>query len=306
MYSKLIQSSIERMANKSILDDLSIETNRLEAIEWLNSLTHEFEEIKGLKFSIAYKNDKAFLLFRFEDADSEVCKGGIEIENSLEETLSRITLLIHRGQVAVDYLNSKIEELRATYGIVLDISYKWGFSEHAHLVNWDYSTIVVRLSKRAIESLTDISDEDKMHKYIDDMVKDYHWPDNLLEYIQKFNEQVVNNKLHIELKYNSIVDTLKDNMIDISDIKNTIKNNIDKNNGMQRFKSIYILNELGIFIAIVIWQVDYKERDISVSILDDKVMDIENLRFVSDHSLYSRIEQRILNEAEELATWFKG
>jgi hypothetical protein len=83
------------------------------------------------------------------------------------------------------------------------------------------------------------------------------------------------------------------------DVQNIIDSN-SNSTGVQRLKSVQIINQLGIFAGVVIWDIDYDAKKINIDILDDKVMDAENGRIISDHSLYSRIEQLIKEESNKV------
>lgn len=134
--------------------------------------------------------------------------------------------------------------------------------------------------------------DDELSK-LKDIISRNDWDDNIVQFIKAFNDSELHRELGITLKEYDIIKILTDNMFNTKDIIELIKNN-DNNTGKQRFKSVFVVNELGLFAAILNWVVDYSKEEIDIHIQDEKVLDIENSRFVSDHSIYSRIERRVL------------
>ena len=298
---------IGELPDKKVIDNLSNETNRIETKNWLNDHSSNFAGIKDLVFDITYKNERTFLLFKFTDYENNVCKGGIEIVKGLKKTLIDITSYIHNGQLAIKYLNNKLADIQAENGLTLEVKYKWGISNHAHIVNWSYTSILIRASKDLTLKLAKFKDAIELRDFVDKLLTGYIWPTNLVDYIKGFEEQKLNKRFKMKLKYGSdVMLNLEDNMIPTSHVIETLNKNIDKDTGVQRFRSIYVLNELGKFVAVINWVVDYKDRSIMLDILDDKVIDIDNSRFVSDHSLYSRVEQRIIEDIKTKTVQFKN
>lgn len=303
MFSSQIHDSIKESSSelKSAIKDLSTETNRVLVSNWLNSDVVDISGVSELKFNLAYKNDNPFLLFRFNNMSKEVCKGGLKVSSNIENDLNTLLNAIYKGEKAIAYINTRLDDIRSRNGIILGIKYRWGYGEHAHVLNWDYNNIVIGLSKDVVNALS-FPDDETMRLYVDKIMDTITWEFNIAEFIHNFNDFSLNKDLNLKLKYTSVVDNMLDNMLLYEDIHSEVIKNIGNNStGVQTFKTVDIIKELGIFGAIVKWTIDYKDREAIAMITDDKVIDIENLRFVSDHSLYSRIEQRVLDDAKKLS-----
>lgn len=301
MFTEQLRDKFDKSTDevKGAISDLSIETNRVIACNWLNEEVIDIANIPELKFNVTYKNNSAFLLFRFENQDSEVCKGGVKLEKDIINNISTLLNAIYKGCNAITYINSRLDDIRSANGIILGIKYRWGYGQYAHIMNWDYDSVTVRLNRDAVEALS-FPDDDTMRLYVDKMMDSITWEFNIAEFISNFETFSLNKDLNLKLKYPDVASNMQDNMLSYKDIHDEVVKNIS-NTGMQTFKTVNIIKELGIFAALVKWNIDYKDKEAVAMIADDKVIDLENLRFISDHSLYSRIEQRVLDDAKELS-----
>lgn len=300
MYSEVINNAIKTIENQNILNSISTETDRIEAVDWLNNLASKIEGISNLSFNLVIKKDTTFLLFKFNDYEGYTCKDGIKIEENLIKTLEFVLNTITESQSALNILNNKLSSIRAENGILLNLKYRWGYEKCSRIAYWDYTNIVIRLGKDSIHKLLELDE----HK-IEELLLNFKWVDNITEFISTYNENNISKELNSCLEYKNISDALMDNMLSIADIDNIVHKNINEHSS-QKLKSVHIVSELGLFAAILLWDIDYETKDISVDILDSKVIDIENNRFVSDHSLYSRIEQRVMLEADKVTNYFKS
>ena len=97
-----------------------------------------------------------------------------------------------------------------------------------------------------------------------DIISRNDWDDNIVQFIKAFNDSELHRELGITLKEYDIIKILTDNMFNTKDIIELIKNN-DNNTGKQRFKSVFVVNELGLFAAILNWVVDYSKEEIDIN-----------------------------------------
>lgn len=304
MYRDYMEEQVKLLDNRYIINKLSDETSRVFTADWLNSLAKNMTDINDLSFNIRNKGDRVFLLFRFLDYHGSKCSGGVQVTESIIDTVDSITSTIINGQWALQALNSKFSEVQASGGNIIALKFKLGFNKYASISYWDYSNIVIRLNESAVSKLIDklksSDSSDELYRSIESI----HWPESIPEFIYKIKSSELSELLDLKMDYESISDALTDNMLSRNDIKDILLKNKD-NKGTQKLKSVEIVDQLGLFAAILIWSIDYENSDVSVDILDNKVIDLENNRFVSDHSLYSRIEQKILDDTEEIAQILK-
>lgn len=302
LYEEIIQKHIDGLADKSILSKIETESDRLSAVEWLNDTAKDITDIDKLSINIVIKTSGKYMLFKFNDYTNSVCKGALSITKNIDVMLLDIVKIISDGQHVIKEINTKLEGIQAENGLMLKFRYKFGYNKQCKIAYWDYTNIVIALNDKAIDlmldNLTEQNCAGKIEKVLDEV-----WHNNVAEFIRGFNDMHINKYIGAELEYDSIEDALKDNMLSFDDIRDIVNKNKDKS-GTQRLKSVKIISGLGSFAAIVLWVIDYDNKRISIDILDDKVIDIENNRFISDHSLFSRIEQKVIEESNNLAEVF--
>lgn len=302
MYSDFLNKYISRFTDEGIIQT---ETQRIEALNILKELTEDADCVDSLSFDIVIKNKTAYLLCKFTDGYGYICKGGVKIDSNIGETLSYLMDSIIKGQHAIQVLNEALSNTQASNGIILSLRYRWGFGKTSSIAYWDYTNIVIRMSENTIQELISNKTLDEIENSIKNSVADFKWSDSITEFISTYNESSICKTLNSVLDYDSIAEALQDNMLSQEDIESTINKNKEAHSS-QKLKSVHFVSELGLFAAILLWEIDYDLRDIRISILEDTVIDLENNRFVSDHSLYSRIEQKILGEAYQLTDGFKA
>ena len=304
MYREYMEEQVKLLDSGSNIDTLSDETSRIFATDWLNSLAKNMTDINDLSFNIRNKGDKIFLLFRFVDYQGSKCSGGIQINKHIIEIVDDITSIIINGQWALQALNTKFSEVQANGGNIITIKFKLGFNKYASIAYWDYSNIVIRLNESAVKLLIDKLKSSESSESLYRSIEEIHWPESIPEFINKISSSELSSILSINMDYESLSDALIDNMLSRKDISDILIKNKDTK-GTQKLKSVEIVDQLGLFVAILILIIDYENSDVSVDILDNKVIDLENNRFVSDHSLYSRIEQKILDDTEDITKILK-
>lgn len=302
MYTEVLNEFSDKLNNMETKLEVFDEVKRIEVLDTLNELANKIEEIRDLSFDLVSKNEAVFVLFRFKDTSGYTCKSGIKLKENFYSSIEYILNSIIEGQRIIKIINDKLDIIQANSGIILNIKYRWGFSTTSSIAYWDYTHIAIRLNEKSIVKLLE---EYNTEESINNLLVGFTWSDNIIDLIINYNKLDISNKIESKLDYSTMEEALTENMLSITDVEKIINQNIDKHSS-QRLKSVHIISELGLFAAILLWDIDYETKDISVDILEDTVLDIENNRFVSDHSLYSRIEQRILNEADEVSKRFKS
>ena len=305
MYSKMIEDKIKEIGNDIDLNKLDTETDRIKVIDILNALGKEFNAELKLSFDIKTVESARYLLYRMIEYSGEVCKGGIKIESDILSDLNTLFIKIHSGEQVIQELNNRLAAVQADNGLLLAIKFKFGLGEYCRVADWDYSKITLYTSTPMLNSLIDNTTADNINEYIGNLVGNMAWDENISEFIKKFNGSSLSVKLQAALKDVGVDETLAENMISIPEVKDIIKKNAGLD-GVQKIKSVKTMDTLlGSFAAIIIWNIDYTNYEISVDILDDKVLDIKNDRFILDHSLYSRIKQIIDDETDLVADEFR-
>lgn len=203
--------------------------------------------------------------------------------------LSSLIYLISEGMKAVAELNKLVAEKQNEKGSSVIISYKWGITDRFCKINdWDYDRLKIKLSKPSILQLIDLVESGKLGDYIEDT----DWTKSIKQFISEFNKSSLHEKISAVINTNNIERILTDNMLSTEDVVAYIKRNVDQN-GTQMFKTVEVLSELGKFIAIVKWKVDYTKGKISIKLDGDKVFDVDNDRFTADRDIVDRVIKKI-------------
>ena len=305
MYSSIIKEYTDKLENKQTIEKVISESDRIEAIDFANSIAKvaDIPGITDLSFNINLKGGEVYLLCKYLNKANKGCKGGFKVNETMDIELNKLLTLISKGEKALEVLNNKLDELRVESGILTSLSYRWGMGKKDSIAYWDYTNLVIRLSDESLNKLIELADSETFEDDLGKQIHDFKWSDNIIEVIKEYNTLTISGILSSRIDNSSIENILTTNMLSYDDVHNLIMKS-DKQSGSQKLKSVQIISELGLFAAIVLWNIDYETHKISVDILDEKVIDIENSRFVSDYSLYSRIEQKIINQADSIASEF--
>ena len=248
--------------------------------------------LKLLNATITSKDNKIYALFKFKDSDNYTCKGSEEIHlEDIDASINNIMSNISNGDNAIQMLNAALKNEQYEHGEPLNIAYKWGNGKYCSICNWDYGNIKIKLNSIALDKLIEMSIKESSRQEINELASSIAWNDNIVTFIRNFDTFVIHNKLGAVLEEFDVEKILAENMLSTQDVISIIQKNNNKQ-CVQKFKSIFVVRELGKFIAILNWVVDYSKNTINTSIMNDKVLDVESARYISDHNICSRIEAR--------------
>ncbi len=200
-----------------------------------------------------------------------------------------IMYLILDGSSAVIELNSLVKEAQQEHGALVAINYRWNISDKVcSIADWDYDRLKVRMNRSSVLELINIRNEG----HLGELISSCNWILSIKEFIKTFNENQFHCKVGAVLDVSDIEKVLTSNMLSIDDLTAVIRKN-KNSQGTQTFKTVSIIKELGKFIVICRWVIDYGKKSLSMQIMGDKIFDIENDRFISDRGICNRIEQRL-------------
>lgn len=209
--------------------------------------------------------------------------------DKLISDLASLVYLITEGMKAVAELNKIIAEKQNQHGSSVIISYRWCITDRfCKIGDWNYDMIRIKLSKPSILQLIDLVESGKLDEFID--ISDFN--KSIKQFILGFNKNSLHEKISAVLGSNSIERILTENMLSTEDVVAYLKRNL-KRSGTQDFKTVEFISELGKFVVIADWKVDYTNHRISIKISNNKVFDVENDRFTSDEDIVDRVEKRI-------------
>ena len=112
--------------------------------------------------------------------------------------------------------------------------------------------------------------------------------------IDTFDSIELHKELGAVLDNSDDVELLSRNMLTTDDVLSYIKEySAEHTTGTQTITSFKVIDELGLFGVLVEWNIDYDSKTVDLHILDNKVLDIENKRVISDNTLCTRIYHRV-------------
>ena len=284
-------------SNKGLVDKYILENDINSLDELLDKEINRINE--GIYFNAKEIKGKTYITYMIEDKLSETYIKGM-IDASLEKLSDHLEELLEDvivGIEAIKYINDKLREGRIQNNGEIRIQYQWGYDGECSIHDWDYSSIRIKLSKDSLNILIELYQNDigKLNKNIEEQ----EWDLNILKYMDNIQESRLSKLLEISDITTSIEDSLTKNMFNRNNIINLIRNNI-KSIGKQRFKSIHLVDELGAYIAIVYWDVDFSRKTIGMQIQENRIIDLEDRQFIYGNTLYKKLESRIIISKEEL------
>lgn len=209
-----------------------------------------------------------------------------EFQSTFENSIKFIV----EGSKAIAETNTIIRNIQEEIGAPLAIEYKWAISDKlCRIGDWDYNRIKVKLNRSSIHSLIDMYNNNILKSTIENS----KWNLNIKEFIENFNHLEFHKAICAMLKSNDLVTILTENMLDTRDVLAVIRRN-KNSQGKQSLKSVTAINELGRFLVVSKWNVDYTNKIINMSIMDDKILDIDSGRFIMDNTICSKIQEKIM------------
>lgn len=217
------------------------------------------------------------------------------------QTMANVVYMITEGARAVGELNKQIHEAQSSKGASTVILYRWGITDKfCKVFDWDYDKVKIKLSKTSMMQLIDLVDAGELSNYIDNT----DWSISIKGLISQFNRIPLHEKINAAMATTDIEKILTENMLSVEDIVAVIGRSKGKT-GIQEIKSVSVVKELGKFIAIANWKIDYSKKAISMQIMNNKVLDIENDRFISDRDILDRMDKK-LNISSQISSRMFG
>lgn len=251
-------------------------------------------EVFDSKYECVKKNGEASYSFKFRFS-----VGGVEnadcfviVQDGYDKFLSdmsREVALMIEGAKAVNKLNEFIQSIQAINGSSVQIIYRWGMdSKFCMISSWDFDKINVRLSCPSITQLIELNNNNELEK----LVAESDWAFTIVKFITNFNSIPFHKRIDAVDEITSFEGMLFQNMLETKQIPLMVRYS-RANTGTQEVRTVSIIKELGKFLVLVDWRIDYSRKSISMHIVNDKVLDIEDDRFISDREIVDRIEKRV-------------
>lgn len=249
------------------------------------------------------EQDLHFIMVSFRDSNGTRCRGAFQIGldqiaqdvcDSLDEIADQL--------IAIDSLNQIVRGQLYKSNNQFNVQYCWGQDEQCSIEDWQYQFIKIKLSKDSCERLRMLMKDNQ--EQIQRLAEQNEFGLNAADTVQRFNNMELHQEIGAILQTQSIEQALTDNMISVDDAIGIVKDNKAKQ-GIQHIKVVMTFNELGQFLLVSDWQVNYAQREIKQSISDQKILDIENKKYILDSSIYNRVEKRVQLQDSLIAQLFE-
>lgn len=204
-----------------------------------------------------------------------------------KEELVDILNIIVEGSKVISELNKDINEIQGRDGSSVMVQYKLGVQERVTKVeDWDYDRVTVVIGRVGVLKLIELKSDDGRYKGV--LVGD-NWNMTLVGYIRGFNSIGIHKELGIELVCSSVEGNLMYNMVSLDDLIKLIK--VTRGNVRQEVKVVTVINELGKFIVISKWDIDYNRSEIGMDVRS--VIDIERDKVIYDSAIIEMVRDKI-------------
>ena len=284
-------SSIDRM---SYLEDIS------------NKVSSEYG-VDGLSFGIVTRNGIEYITYSFGGASHSKSAGGFKFNcSTFESDIGNTMADIVDGYNALRIINDTIENAVDASGEKRSIYYTMSKAKVSSIYYWDYSHIGVKLSEKSTNIILKAfrSSENSFKLLIKSLVaKDGMYKDNIINFIRNFNTYEMHSKFDIVLESNNMSLELSKNMLSRDEAIQYISEFKSKKH--LELYVVQIIEQLGVFIALAKWVVDFDSKDVSIYLKDEQVIDATNGEILSNYGICSRIEQILRLNDQEKELMFK-
>ena len=298
----------EEVLNK-YKDDLlllgSLDTSSSEKMDILQNLRNKLDselDVHNLDFEIISRKNGDYIKYTFCDNRDYKCAYAINTNtNNFVDSFVEHMEVIKDGIDAVRILNNVADDLADESAILFDVQYQWGRGTECNISYWDYSKVVFRLSNNAILELirimnnADVDFEDTMRNLLK---SSFSGIDNIVKCITEFNHVELHNKIGAHIN-GSLQDILSNNMITREDAIKLCKKFVSTN-GVQKITVLNIVKQLGNFLVLQLWDIDYKNKEIETSIIGDRIIDLDSSSILSNETLRDRIDNILKLSKDEM------
>lgn len=235
----------------------------------------------------------------YTDYNKERAVKLINLANSsegIEKELTDWVKYLENGILAIQRLNEIEKKFEESNEYYTNIVYRWGDSEdYCTISDWTYTKLEVQLSEESIHRL--ISFEPTLEDILNTEVK--HEYDDIISYIKNIQSREINKAMGVKLKTNNVVEELMRNKLSFKDVKSVINPAMK---GEQIINSAVTIRDLDL-IGLYIITINYNNRAINIELSEDKLLDIENERFIRDETLTHGLINTMSSKLKQIINW---
>lgn len=241
----------------------------------------EHNIVKDLKFALVfkvngYKTQKCYL---------SVPQRGMD---AVAVWLSQVFQDFIDSETYIDMLNRAVKRSKEDSLSGIDVEYSADYTrrDSCRVADWNYKKINLGIGMYIVLKMRELSEvqwENLQHSnYYNGSIKDLIVGFNNFELHRKIGATLIGN-------VRQILSSSKLNMNDA--IRKIMKNN--RRMGVQNLTTCTYISELGEYMILCNWKVDYGNRKIDISIIDNMILDLSNNRFICRGEVYAQLERRV-------------
>lgn len=260
--------------------------------------------IKGLNLQYKEADGMHFMLVQFRDSQGEKCRGAFQFSlNSIAQNICDSLDEIQDQLIAIDSLNAMVSARQYQSDNQFTVRYCWGSDYKCYIDDWQYQYIKVKLSKDSCEKLRLLVKDDQ--ELLQLRTNETDFGSNAAETVSNFNSMPIHSELAAMLWTSQVEKALTQNMVQMDDAIQAIRDS-QYTAGIQHIKVVIPFNELGQFLVVADWAVDYQDKSIKQTIVEEKLLDVENKKYILDSQIYNRVEKRLMLQKETLDELFNS
>lgn len=260
--------------------------------------------IKGLNLQYKEADGMHFMLVQFRDSSGEKCRGAFQFSlNSIAQNICDSLDEIQDQLIAIDSLNAMVSARQYQSDNQFTVRYCWGSDYKCSIDDWQYQYIKVKLSKDSCEKLRLLLKDDQ--ELLQLRTNETDFGSNAAETVSNFNSMPIHSELAAMLWTSQVEKALTQNMVQMDDAIQAIRDS-QYTAGIQHIKVVIPFNELGQFLVVADWAVDYQDKSIKQTIAEEKLLDVENKKYILDSQIYNRVEKRLMLQKETLDELFNS
>jgi hypothetical protein len=270
----IVSGMSERVRVASGVANLSLELSKTSNGEYV---VYRFKDDSGLR---SYSSAFAFNVDTFESVLADTLES---VKNSID---------------ALEIINALVA---STFEDIGDANqkpiYAWGNHKYCEIGAWDYEEVEVILSSTAIKNIVEMYNNggNAFRSLITEYIVNSNFGQyNVISMLNNFNEIPLNKYLGAEIKPVDKAELLSNGVITHADAVKYLSNNKHES-GLLRIQLLDIVGQGTVFsfAAFSCWDIDYDNKNISTSLLGDKVMDMSTGEMSTNYAICSKVESTV-------------
>ena len=270
------------------------EYNNKEALNKVAEKVSQYYGLDDLHIDIIDIADKTQIRYKFKDTEDLYSSYTIQI-NDISQISIVDAILDHLDYIikcksGIDILNNEWYNHRVENGDQINIKYQFGNNEYCDIGYWDYTNIVIRLSRQSTNKIGYLYEqsEKSFRLKLNESMSKIGSIISIIDIINGFENVDIHSLIEAKLESSDLDVLLTKNMITPDTLYSILNSKDIKAQNIQNIYVVDSINQLGKFVVLMKWIIENKS--IHINLIDDQVIDVENKSIDSSLSICSRIE----------------